>query len=123
WKDITTRLAASYAVFGNGTTALEVNVARSVAAVLYTRLRANNPVTTAVLTATRDCTDTNGNFAPDCSLANPGAQDLTIAAGDICGALNNRNFGLNNPNAAIYDPSVLLGYGARSYNWQKSVQI
>src|SRR5206468_9920674 len=23
----------------------------------------------------------------------------------------------------IYDPSVLLGYGARPYNWQKSVQI
>jgi hypothetical protein len=30
---------------------------------------------------------------------------------------------LNNPNAAIYDPSVLTGFGARSYNWQKSVQI
>ena len=102
---------------------MKVNVGRFVAADIYTMVRANNPVTRAVLTATRTWTDTNGNFAPDCNLANPGAQDLNAAGGDVCGALNNRNFGLNNPNAAIYGPSVLLGYGARSSNWQKSVQV
>ena len=28
---------------------------------------------------------------------------------------------MNNPNAAIYDPSLLTGFGARPYNWQESV--
>jgi hypothetical protein len=123
WKDINPRLAASYDLFGNGKTAVKVNVGRFVAADIYTMARANNPVTRAVLNASRTWTDTNGNFTPDCDLANPGAQNLSATGGDVCGALNNRNFGLGNPNAAIYDPSVLTGLGARSYNWQKSVQI
>src|SRR5229473_2107527 len=123
WKDINPRFAASYDLFGNGKTALKVNVGRFVAADIYTMARANNPVTRAVLNAARTWTDTNGNFRPDCDLTNRAAQNLSATGGDVCGALNNRNFGLNNPNAAIYDPSVLTGFGARSYNWQKSVQI
>jgi Carboxypeptidase regulatory-like domain len=123
WKDINPRVAASYDLFGNGKTALKVNVGRFVAADIYTMARANNPVTRAILNASRTWTDTNGNFAPDCNLANPAAQDLSGVGGDSCGALNNRNFGLNNPNASTYDPSVLTGFGARSYNWQKTVQI
>ena len=123
WKDINPRLAASYDLFGDGKTAVKMNIGRFVAADIYTMARANNPVTRAVLNASRTWTDTNGNFSPDCNLANPGAQNLSASGGDVCGALNNRNFGLNNPNAAIYDPSVLTGFGARSYNWQKSVQI
>jgi hypothetical protein len=123
WKDINPRLAASYDLFGNGKTAVKVNVGRFVAADIYTMARANNPVTRAVLSASRTWTDTNGNFTPDCDLTNPNGQNLSATGGDICGALNNRNFGLGNPNAAIYDPSVLTGFGARSYNWQKSVQI
>src|SRR5712671_5286897 len=113
WKDINPRLAASYDLFGNGKTAVKVNVGRFVAADIYTMARANNPVTRAVLNAARTWTDSNSNFAPDCDLTNPAAQNLSATGGDICGALNNRNFGLNNPNAAIYDPSVLTGFGAR----------
>jgi hypothetical protein len=94
-----------------------------VAADIYTMARANNPVVRAILTTTRPWTDSNGNFSPDCNLANPAAQDLSASGGDICGVIDNRNFGLNNPNATIYDPSVLTGFGARSYNWQKSVQL
>lgn len=123
WKDINPRLAASYDLFGNGKTALKANVGRFVAADIYTMARANNPVTRAVLNASRTWTDVNGNFAPDCNLANTGAQDLSASGGDVCGAISNRNFGLNNPNAAVYDSDVLNGFGARSYNWQTSVQV
>ena len=57
--------------------AIKVNVGRYVAADIYTQARANNPVTRAVLNATRTWTDSNGNFAPDCDLTNPNAQNLS----------------------------------------------
>jgi hypothetical protein len=123
WKDISPRVAAAYDVFGNGKTAVKANVGRFVAADIYTQARANNPVTRAVLNATRTWTDSNGNFAPDCDLPNPGAQNLTATGGDICGALSNVNFGLNNPNATTYLPDTLTGFGARSNNWQTSVTV
>ena len=91
-------------VFGNGRTALKVNLGRYVAADIYTQARANNPVTRAVLNASRTWTDSNNNFAPDCDLANPNAQNLSESGGDVCGALNNVNFGKNNPNATTYAP-------------------
>jgi hypothetical protein len=123
WKDINPRLAASYDLFGTGKTAVKFNVGRFVQADIYTEARANNPVTRAVLNATRTWTDTNGNFTPDCNLANPGAQNLSATGGDVCGALNNTQFGLNNPNASQFDANTLVGYGARPYNWQTSAQV
>jgi hypothetical protein len=123
WKDWNPRFAVAYDLFGNGKTALKFNVGRFAGADIYTMARANNPVTRAVLNAARTWTDSNGNFRPDCNLANLNAQDLSGSGGDVCGAINNRNFGLNNPNAAIYDSSLLTGYGARPYNWQQSVQV
>jgi hypothetical protein len=123
WKDINPRLAAAYDLFGNGKTALKFNVGRFVQADIYTEARANNPVTRAILSTTRTWTDTNGNFTPDCDLTNPNAQNLTATGGDICGALTNKAFGLNNPNATTFAPDTLLGLGARPYNWQTSVQL
>ena len=76
WKDISPRMAAAYDVFGNGRTAVKANVGRFVAADIYTQARANNPVTRAVLNATRTWTDSNGNFSPDCNLPNFDAQNL-----------------------------------------------
>jgi hypothetical protein len=123
WKDISPRLAASYDLFGNGKSALKFNVGRFVAADIYTMARANNPVTRAILTTNRTWTDSNGNFTPDCDLSNPAAQNLSASGGDVCGTIDNRNFGLNNPNAITYNPNVLTGFGARAYNWQTAVQV
>lgn len=121
WKDINPRLAVAYDVFGNGKSAVKANVGRFVAADIYTQARANNPVTRAVLNASRNWTDSNNNFVPDCNLANPAAQDLSASGGDICATLNNANFGKNNPNATTYAADTLTGYGARSNNWQTSI--
>jgi hypothetical protein len=79
-------------------------VGRFVAADIYTMARANNPVTRAVLSATRTWTDSNGNFVPDCDLSNPGAQNLTATGGDICRALNNVNLVIR-----LEPPLVLYG--------------
>ena len=123
WKDISPRFAAAYDVFGDGKTAVKANIGRFVAADIYTQARANNPVTRAVLNASRTWTDSNGNFAPDCNLPDPSAQDLSATGGDICGALNNKDFGKNNPNSITYLPDTLTGFGARSNNWQTSVTV
>jgi hypothetical protein len=123
WKDISPRMAVAYDVFGNGKTAVKVNVGRYVAADIYTQARANNPVTRAVLNSTRTWTDSNGNFSPDCDLTNFGAQNLSGSGGDVCGALDNENFGRNNPNATTYSPDTLTGFGARSNNWQTLITV
>jgi carboxypeptidase family protein len=123
WKDINPRMAVAYDLFGDGRTAIKANVGRFVAADIYTQARANNPVTRAILNASRPWTDSNNNFVPDCDLTNPAAQNLTASGGDNCGALGNNNFGKNNPNAITYASDTLTGFGARSNNWQTSITV
>ena len=57
-----------------------------------------------------------GNYVPDCDLGNFGINGE-------CGAISNNNFGQNNPNATVYDPDVLNGYGKRDANWDFSTEI
>ena len=71
WQDISPRMAAAYDVFGNGRTAIKFNVGRYVAADIYTQARANNPVTRAVLNASRTWTDSNNNFSARLRSAEP----------------------------------------------------
>ena len=71
-KDITPKLAAAWDVFGDGKTALKVNLAKYV---LGQALSAPQLSVTSnsnvVTTATRTWNDNNGNFLPDCDLTNP----------------------------------------------------
>ena len=70
----------------------------------------------APLGVTRNWTDTNKNFVPDCDLLNTGAQDLSSSGGDVCSAISNLAFGsttlTNN-----YDPALLNGWGVRASDW------
>jgi hypothetical protein len=64
---------------------------------------------------TRAWADTNGNFIPDCNLANRGQNGE-------CGPLQNLNFGSPVITTRFSD-DVLKGYGVRPYNWDLGAEV
>jgi hypothetical protein len=129
YNDIAPRMGAAYDVFGDGKTAIKVNLSK------YWQYAANdgvyigtNPASTFAQTANRAWTD-NGNFTLDCDLQNPLAQDNRASGGDFCGALDNQNFftfrqtGSALGTATRIDPALLSGWGVRPYDWQFSTSI
>ena len=87
------RMGLAYDVFGNGRTAIKVNLSK------YWQSAANdgvyigtNPAATFPQTANRAWNDATGNFIPDCDLQTRRGQDNRGDGGDLCGALDNANF-------------------------------
>ena len=114
WKDINPRIGVAYDLFGSGKTVVKATVGRYISG---GSLASNvNPVNTSVNTATRAWTDANGNYFPECDWSNP-------AANRECGPLSNLNFGKVNPTATQFDKEVLVGWGARPYNWSVSAGV
>jgi hypothetical protein len=111
WTDLSPRVGISYDVFGTGKTAIKASLNRYVQSQTLALAMAVNPVVTSVLSATRTWTDADRDYVPDCDLTNP-------EANGECLALNNRNFGRNNPNATRYDPDVLTGFQKRPFDWE-----
>ena len=126
-KDITTRVGATYDLFGNGRTALKFTLGKYLEGLGTTggfaavdNIADNvNPIARLNTQDTRSWSDTTypvgdprrGNFIPDCNL-----NDFTVNG--ECGALANAaTFGANIPNLN-YDPDVLTGWGKRQYNWE-----
>src|SRR5713101_1866042 len=125
YKDITPRMGAAWDVFGNGETAIKVNLGKYLEGAGVSNNWANSspalrmPGTGGAfgtLSVTRSWTDTNKNFVPDCDLLNTGAQDLSSRGGDVCGAISNLSFGQNTL-TNNYDPALLNGWGVRSSDW------
>jgi hypothetical protein len=116
WKDIDPRVGFAYDLFGNGKTAIKADIGRYVAGEGVALATSNHPLETSVTSTTRTWGDTNRDYVPDCDLTNP-------AQNGECGAIDNTNFGLNNPRAARYGSDVLTGWRHRNNNWQTSASV
>ena len=115
WKDINPRVGVAYDLFKNGRTALKASFGRYVSQSGSSALTIYNPINTSVLSVNRSWTD-NGNYVPDCDLAN-------FAANGECGAISNLNFGKGNPNATQYANDVIFGWGKRPFTWDFSTEV
>jgi hypothetical protein len=123
FNDVTPRMGLAYDVFGTGRTSLKLNAGRYLeSAAALGVYSAPNPVTRIATVATRAWTDANGNFAADCDLLDPAAQDLRAGGGDFCAALSNQSFGKPVFSNTI-DPDILHGAGTRSADWQIGVSV
>ena len=115
WKNLNPRVGAAYDLFGTGRTALKVSLGR------YTPQLTNtvgNPVSSQATSATRNWTDTNGNYVPDCILGPsfPGANSE-------CGALSDTTFGQVKTGNTRFGDDALAGFNGQFQNWQASVSV
>jgi hypothetical protein len=123
YHDISPRVGAAYDLFGNGKTALKVNLGHYLASANNEgTFTINNPVSQLQISTSRAWTDANGNFTPDCELMNPATQDLRGTGGDFCGVWTNAAFG-DRTNLTQVNPDTLHGWGTRPYDWKFGVAV
>jgi hypothetical protein len=136
YKDITPRFGLAYDVFGNGRTAIKMNVGRYLEGVGVQLNYANTNPTTRIPTSTgpfgvpgvtRTWIDANADFVPDCDLSNPQANGnpaATYGGGgpDFCGVISNLRFG-QPVLTGNYDPDLLSGWGVRAGDWSVGVSV
>jgi hypothetical protein len=121
WHDLTPRFGAAYDLFGNGKTAVKVNIGKYMQALTASNSDMDlNPLIRLNLQTTRTWDDRagrgiNGDFIPQCNL-------LNTAANGECGAMDNQNFG-KEFFTRTFDPGFINGFGKRPYNWELGVSL
>ena len=136
YKDITPRFGAAYDVFGNGKTAVKMNLGRYLEGVGVQLTYANSNPTLRIPTSTgpfgvpgvtRTWIDANGDLAPNCDLSNPNANGNPAAVNggggaDFCGQISNTAFG-QSVLTGNYDPDLLSGWGVRAGDWSLGLSV
>jgi hypothetical protein len=116
YHDISPRMGAAYDIFGNGKTALKVNVGQYLQGAYtgdaYTIANAGSTLVTSI---NRSWSDPNGNRVAECEFMNP------VANGE-CGAWSALNWGSFNQTTTV-NPDVLQGWGTRNRDWQYGVSV
>jgi hypothetical protein len=117
WQDVTTRWGVAYDVFGNGKTALKLNVGKYMEAFVANNSDFDlNPLIRTTTSTTRIWTDLNKDFVVNCNLSNPEAN------GGECGAMNDKSLG-KEVFTRTYDTGLTTGYGNRPYNWGLGISV
>jgi hypothetical protein len=136
YKDITPRLGFAYDVFGNGKTAVKLNLGQYLEGVGVSTNYANSNPTLRIPTSlgafgvqgvTRTWTDADADWVPDCDLVSPTANGPSTAVhggggADFCGAISNQRWG-QNVLTNQYDPDLLNGWGVRPSDWNFGASV
>ena len=116
WNDITPRVGVAYDLLGNGKTAIKFNLGKYMQGVTASNSDFDlNPIIRSAISTTRNWTDSNGDFVPNCNLSN------TELNGE-CGPMNNKNLG-KVVFDRTYDPSYIQGFGVRPYSWSLGASV
>jgi hypothetical protein len=120
WSDISPRMGVAYDLFGTGKTAVKVNLGKYMEALSALNDGALNPLPRIATTTTRSWNDRgglgiDGDYVPQCNLANPDANGE-------CGPMANRNLGTNTI-TRTWDDNYIHGWGKRPYNWELAATV
>jgi hypothetical protein len=102
----------AYDLFGAGRTAVKASVGHYPDRVIQASA---NPAVNLTRSTSRNWTDTNRNYTPDCNLLNP-------SANGECGAWSNLNFGKANAETRYADDAQ-SGFNNQFDSWQGSVSV
>ena len=112
YRNLSPRIGMAYDLFGTGRTAVKASLGHYPDRVIQASA---NPAVNLTRTTSRNWSDTNRNYRPDCDLLNP------VANGE-CGAWSNLNFGKANAETR-YAEDAQSGFNDQFHNWQGSVSF
>jgi hypothetical protein len=112
YRNLSPRIGFAYDLFGTGRTAVKASLGHYPDRVIQASA---NPAVNLTRTTSRNWTDSNSNYRPDCELLNP-------ATNGECGAWSNLNFGKANAETR-YATDAQSGFNDQFHNWQGSVSF